>query len=276
MVAVVMIFLIMYPIIITNLSRNPQLTQTIYQSTPKRNDDNDGNLLWESFHFSSNHLPLPMNEEKEEDKKLEESSFKNELSSSSENKALKFIGKGIETLGQDHITDLLIEKMRNKHYYLNYKNKKIMEPENFKGFREKNLTELSEKIKGIKIFKNIMRRYDMIKKIHKIDSIMMDKKKKNSHKVVEVSSELGKSTLKYYFAKKYFIEILGKSQKGIKNIQKIYKTSKIVKATKFIVRAGRIGIGIVITFIADEVIDGTCDLVCFGMDKIIDKFEDQK
>ena len=280
--------------IISNLSNNPQLTQTIFQSTPRRNYNVDESSIRESFHFSSSHRPQPMNKEKEEKKIFDESSTKHEAdnfsnynndsrfnafpsSSRSVNKELKSVKKTIEIFGQDHITDLLITKIRNKHYYLNNKNKKIMEPENFKLFREKNLKELNNINKGIKIFKKIVKRYNLIEKQKKIDSIIMKKEKKNSHKVVEVSSEFGKSIIEHYWSKKYFMNTLRKTQEEIKNVLQIYKKSKIVKAGKFIVRTGgTIGTGFVITLIADELIEGTCNLVCFGMKKIIDIFEDEK
>ena len=53
-----------------------------------------------------------------------------------------------------------------------------MEPENFKLFREKNLKELNNINKGIKIFKKIVKRYNLIEKQKKIDSIIMKKEKK--------------------------------------------------------------------------------------------------
>ena len=133
-----------------------------------------------------------MNEEKEENKIFEETSTTNKIgiftdfnnyimykvspsSSSSENKELELEDKAIRTLDH-HINNLFTEKTKNKHYYFNYKNKKAMDPENFRIFREKNLKELHYKIKEIKIFKNLMSKYDIRSKLDKIYSFMTDKK----------------------------------------------------------------------------------------------------
>ena len=184
--------------------------------------------------------------------------------------------KFIETSTQTHIIDLLTEKTINYHYKLNFKYKKIMDKENFKIFRENNLDNLHLKYEGLKIFKGIMNLYDMGNKIYKINSIITDEEKKNFHKVVEVSLEGGKIATKNYFLKHYFLNTLKNTQKGIKNFKNIYKTSKIVKATKILVKGGSIGTGIVITYIADELIEGTCNLLGRELEKTIDKFEDKK
>ena len=104
----------------------------------------------------------------------------------------------------------------------------------------------------------------------------MDEDKKNSHKVVEVGAEAGKIAAKNYFVKKYFIKSLRATQKGVKNLNNIYKSSKIVKTAKFCVKGGSIGTGIVITLIADALIEETCNLTAEGLKKVIDKLEDEK
>ena len=184
--------------------------------------------------------------------------------------------KVINTSTQTHIIDLLIEKTIKNHYYLNSKNKKIMDEKNFKIFRENNLDALHLKKGGLKIFNGIMNFYDMGNKIYKINSIITDIEKKNSHKVVEVSLEGGKIAIKNYFLKHYFLNTLKNTQKGIKKINNIYKTSKLVKTAKNLVKGGSIGTGIVITLILDELIEGTCNLLGRGLEKTIDKFEDKK
>ena len=153
---------------------------------------------------------------------------------------------------------------------------KIMDEKNFKIFRENNLDALHLKKGGLKIFNGIMNFYDMGNKIYKINSIITDIEKKNSHKVVEVSLEGGKIAIKNYFLKHYFLNTLKNTQKGIKKINNIYKTSKLVKTAKNLVKGGSIGTGIVITLIYDELIEGTCNLLGRGLEKTIDKFEDKK
>lgn len=295
-----------------NLSGREELSQTIYQSEESKTYNEP--FLIESSSIPYNNSPIyePNTEEKKEREKkiFEDDLFKyetNELNESSltgkntnypnkntffrhlesndfenyvRNKNFllqdNFCSKTIKTFGQDHITNLLIEKTRNHHYYQNWKNKKIMDNENFQIFREKNLNSLHWKVEGARIFNKIMKTYDMIEKTDKISRILVDEDKKNSHKVVEVSAEVGKIAAKGYFTKQYFLKSLRAIQKGVKNLNNIYESSKIVKAAKFCVKGGSIGTGIVITLIADALIEGACDLIAKGSKKVIDKLEDEK
>ena len=196
--------------------------------------------------------------------------------SSSTNKIIDFGAKLINTSGQDHITDLLIEKVRNHHYYLNLKNKKILDPLNYKNFREQNLNLLHLKVKGIKIFNKITKIYNITEKTYKISKIIMDEDKKNSHKVIEVGAEAGKIAGNKIFVKHYFMNSLRATKKGVNDFKKFYKSSKLIKGAKICLKGGSIGAGIIITLIADELIEGSCDLAAKGLKKAIDYFEDEK
>ena len=299
-----------------NLSGREELSQTIYKSKESKNYDEpfliesssipyNNSLIYEPntggkkegeekifeddlFKYETNELNKSLNIGKNNNYSykntfftyLESKDFENYVRNkqfpSSSSPTYDIYSKTIGIFGQEHITNLLIEKTRNRRYYLNWKNKKILDQKNFNIFREKNLNSLHQKVKEIRIFKKIMYKYDMIEKTDKICRILMDEDKKNSHKVVEVGAEAGKIAAKNYFVKKYFIKSLRATQKGVKNLNNIYKSSKIVKTAKFCVKGGSIGTGIVITLIADALIEETCNLTAEGLKKVIDKLEDEK
>ena len=168
---------------------------------------------------------------------------------------------------------MLIKKVRNQHYYLNLKNKKILDPLNYEIIREKNLDQLHWKVRGIRIFNKIIKIYDIKERTEKIGKIILDEDKKNSHKAIELGAESGKIAAEKYFVKKYFINSLRATKKGVKEFKKFYNSSKIIKG---VLKGGSIGSGIIITLIADMLIEGTCDLAAKGLKKTIDYFEDEK
>lgn len=299
-----------------NLSSREELIQTIYKSKESKYDDEPFLIESSSIPYNHFPIYEPNTEDKKEreEKIFEDGLFKNETNElnksliigknsnylyknsfftdleskdfenyvrnkqfpSSSSFAYELCSKTIRAFGQDHITNLLIEKTRNHHYYLNWKNKKSMDQKNFNIYREKNLHQLHQKVKEIRIFNKIIKTYDMVEKADKICTILMDENKKNSHKVVEGGAEVGEIAAKNYFVKKYFIESLRATQNGVKKLNNIYKSSKIVKAAKFCVKGGSIGAGVVITLIADALIEGACNLTAKGLKKVIDNLEDEK
>lgn len=150
-----------------------------------------------------------------------------------------------------------------------------MDPENFKIYRERNLYELKRKVNGIRLFNRIIEAYEIHEKAEKISNIILDEEKKNAYKVIETASETGKIVCKKYFVKKYFMKTLRYTQKGAKKFKEIYKSSEVIKKVKICGKVGTVGTGVVITLLADVVIEGACDLVAKGLEKTYDYLENK-
>ena len=72
----------------------------------------------------------------------------------------------------------MIKKVRNQHYYLNFKNKKISDPSTHSIFREKNLNLLHKNVYGLKIFSKIIKVYNIIEKGEKLKKLLLMKIKR--------------------------------------------------------------------------------------------------
>jgi len=177
----------------------------------------------------------------------------------------------IKIAGESHITDLLIENIRNRSYNWNEK----MDPEILKKFQNKNLSEINR----IKIFNKICTTYNIIEKSVKITSIIMDENKKKSHKELEVSSEGIKIAAHHYFCKNYFLKTLKKVLLGMKKVKKIYNDLIPFKCAKIGLEVGivgTVGTGIFITYLFDCLIEGVCNISTKELEKFIDECEKKK